>query len=85
MSHPCHHDCTDFPETDSTDLGCCAPYPLRRSCEAPILPTPNCDEQDPVVTFDEDTETFTITSIMFTNECSQWLTKDGDPWLAKIA
>ena len=71
MSHnPCHHDCSDFPDPDVTDLGCCSAMPIRRDCEAPTIPNPDCDEADPIVSFDPDTEEFTVLSILYDENCS---------------
>lgn len=67
------------------DLGCCSPIPVRRTCEAPVLPTPACNEEAPTILYDEETEQFTAVGKMFTNECSPWLDKNGDPWYALIA
>lgn len=85
MSHsPCHHQCdwTDEPTTD--DLGCCSPYPVRKSCEAPVIPVPNCGEEAPVVTYDEDTEEFIVTTTLYDENCSAILDSDGSPILTLI-
>ncbi len=87
MSNPCHHDCdwTDGDEPVLEDAGCCSPLPVRITCEAPVLPVPECDEEPATLTFDEDTESFVATVGMFTKACSPWLDKNSDPWLALIA
>lgn len=70
--HPCHHDCTDFPDLtdEAEDKGCCVPAPFRRTCEAPILPVPQCDEENPEIIYDEDTEEFFAVGILYDSECS---------------
>lgn len=66
-----------------TDSGCCSPYPLRKTCEAPVIPVPDCDEQNPVIVYDEETEEFFVTTIMFDSECSP-LQDDGGSELLSI-
>lgn len=88
MSHnPCRHDCTDFPDLtdEAEDKGCCMPLPARRTCEAPILPVPECNELDPVVQYDEDTEEFIVVSQLFDSECSPLLDSSGSPLYGLIA
>jgi hypothetical protein len=68
--NPCCHDCTDFPEEQDTQTGCCAPIPVRLTCEAPVLPVPACDEEDPEIIYDEDTEEFFAVGILYDSECS---------------
>jgi len=73
MSHnPCHHPCdwTDGDEPTTDDLGCCSPYPIRKTCEAPEVRVPDCDEQDPVVSYDPETEEFTILTNLYDQNCS---------------
>lgn len=84
---PCHHTCdwTDGDEPDVTDLGCCAPLPIRIDCEAPVLPTPECDEAAPVVVYDEATETFTVLTTLYDSECSALLDSNLSPLLSLIA
>lgn len=86
-TNPCCHDCdwTDGDEPDVTDIGCCSPAPVRKSCDAPELPVPDCDEDDATVAFDPETETFIVTTTMYTASCLPWLDKDNSPWLALIA
>lgn len=86
-NHPCRHCCdwTDGDEPDVTDGGCCSPAPVRRDCRAPVLPTPDCDEAEPVVTYDPETEEFTVTTTMYDNECSALLDSDSSPLLSLIA
>lgn len=90
MSHnPCctAHDCTDFPDLtdEAEDKGCCMPLPFRRTCEAPILPVPNCNEEDPVVTYDEDGESFTVLGKLYDSECSPLVDQSFSQLLALIA
>lgn len=83
MSHPCHHDCSDFTD-DETDLGCCSPLPVRITCDAPVLPVPECDEEDAVMTYDPDTEQFTVSSILYDQNCSAILDQNNDAILTLI-
>jgi hypothetical protein len=82
---PCCHDCTDFTDDPRDDLGCCGPIPVRRECGAPVLPVPECDEQDPTVTYDEETEEFVITAKMYDSECSPLLDSTSSQLLSLIA
>ncbi len=86
--NPCRHPC-DWTDEDADitdpDEGCCSPAPVRRDCRAPVLPTPDCDAQDPVVTYDDDTEEFTVTTTMYDHECSALLDSDSSPLLSLIA
>lgn len=73
MSHsPCHHDCdwTDGDADVSDDLGCCSPLPVRITCEAPVLPTPECDAEPATIEYDPDTEQFTALSTLYDTFCS---------------
>lgn len=73
MSHnPCHHDCTDFPDlTDGAeDQGCCAPAPIHRGCEVPVIPRNDCDEIDPTFEFDEENETFSVLTNLYDQDCN---------------
>lgn len=68
--NPCCHDCTDFPDHEDTHTGCCSPIPVRLTCEAPVLPVPECDEDDVEMVYDEDTEEFFAVGKLFDSECS---------------
>lgn len=70
-TNPCCHDCdfTDGSEPQD-DTGCCTPLPVTIPCGAPVLPVPECDEEDPVVTFDEETEEFTVLTNLYDTLCS---------------
>ena len=88
QENPCRHPCdwTDGDEpTDNTDLGCCAPYPIRKSCDAPELPVPECDEQPAELTYDEETEEFVATTRMYDSDCGLLLDSDSEPLLSLIA
>jgi hypothetical protein len=85
MSEHCCHDCTDFPEAEDTSLGCCAPIPVRITCEAPVLPTPACDEEDPEITYDEDTEEFFALGKLYDSECSALTDSTGSILTALVA
>lgn len=89
MSHdPCRAlDCTDFPDlTDGAeDKGCCKPIPFRRTCEAPVLPRTECDEIDPTIEYDEETEEFFAVGIMYDSECSTLYDQSDSPLLSLIA
>jgi len=91
MSHkPCHHSCDftdgDDPSNDSPlkDKGCCTPIPVKIDCLAPVVPAFPCDEEDPEIAYDPETEEFSALSTMYTNQCSPWTTGSGDPWKAII-
>lgn len=92
MQDPCHQKhCCDFTDSDDPDdellrdKGCCGPIPVKRDCLAPVLPVPECDEEDPVITYDPETEEFFALSIMYDNQCSPWWTTSvNDPWMALI-
>lgn len=86
MSHdPCHHDCSDFPDSEDTDLGCCSPLPVRKTCEAPVLPVPECDAEPATITFDPETEEFTALSTLYDSECSALLDSTDSPLTALAA
>lgn len=78
-NNPCHHPCdwTDGDQPDVTDLGCCSPAPIRKNCEAPTVPTPECDEEDPTVIYDPETETFNVLSILYDSTCSALTDSNG--------
>lgn len=62
--------CGEFSDPDVTDLGQCFPLSTVRDCEAPTLPTPECDEADPVTEYDPETESFTVLTILYDSTCS---------------
>lgn len=62
--------CGEFADPDVTDMGQCAPAAIVRTCEAPEIPVPECDEEEPVTTFDPDTESFTVLTILYDEDCS---------------
>lgn len=62
--------CGQFDTTDLTDEGQCFPYRTKRSCDAPTLPTNECDEADPIVEYDPETEEFTVLTILYDSNCS---------------
>lgn len=71
MSHsPCHHDCSDFTDDPSEDLGCCGPIPVRKECGAPELPVPECDEEDATMEFDPETQEFMALGKLYDSNCS---------------
>lgn len=85
-TNPCQHDCdfTDVSDDPNLDTGCCSPLPTRRDCGAPVLPTFACDEGAPVVTYDEETEEFTVTTTLYDSLCSAILDSTSDPILTLI-
>jgi hypothetical protein len=83
-TNPCCRDCTDWPESD-TDLGCCSPIPIRKTCEAPVLPTPACDEEDPEIIYDEDEELFYAVGKLYDSECSALTDSNGSILTALVA
>lgn len=87
MDSPCCHNCdfTDVSDLPEQDTGCCTPLPVRIECGAPVLPTPDCDEQDPIVEYDPDTEEFTVLSTMYDQNCSALTDSTGSPLLSLIA
>ena len=85
--NPCHHDCTDWTDGDdpSAMLGCCGPIPVRMGCEAPDVPVPECDEQSSQMTFDPDTETWSVTTTLYDENCSIIRDELGDPILTVLS
>lgn len=82
---PCCHDCTDFDDPTTDDAGCCSPAPTRRTCEAPALPVPECNEVDPIVAYDPETEIFSMLTVLYDSNCSALLDSNSDPLLSLIA
>lgn len=79
MSNPCgqHCDFTDGDNGDVTDLGCCTPYPVKIPCGAPVLPVPDCDEVPPVMEYDPETEIFSLSSVLYDENCSPILDQNN--------
>lgn len=80
MSHsPCHHDCdwTDGDADASEDLGCCDTLPVRITCEAPVLPVPECDEEPAEIVFDPNTDGFTVLANLYDTLCSAITDENG--------
>lgn len=87
MSHnPCHHNCdwTDGDEPDVTDAGCCSPAPVRRTCEAPVLPVQQCPDEVTEMIYDEETESFTLVGQLLDESCEPIQDENGDDILVII-
>lgn len=79
MSNPC--SACDFTDGDSPEVeesACCTPPPVKKLCGAPVLPVPDCDEVPPEVTYDPETETFSVVSILYDENCSTILDHNDD-------
>lgn len=84
MSNPCHRcDITDG--DDLEEGGCCAPYPVKIPCGAPVLLVPDCDEVPPVMEYDEETEEFSLLSVLYDENCSAILDQNNDEITTLIA
>lgn len=85
--NPCHQACdwTDGDEPVLADAGCCSPAAVRRDCEAPTIPTPECDEAAPVTEFDPVTEQFTVLTTLYDEQCSAILDDLGSPITTLLA
>jgi len=85
--NPCHRHCdwTDGDEADVTYTGCCSPLPIRISCEAPVLPVPECDEEEPTIEFNEETEEFFILGKLYDQDCSPLLDSSASQLTGLIA
>lgn len=79
----CH--CGKWDRPDVTDKGKSYPYRTKISCEAPEIPVPECDEEEPTPVFDPETEEFSYVVTMYTPQCEPWQDSDGDNWKIKIA
>lgn len=86
----CNH-CCDITDGDDPlddvlrDKGCCTPIPVKRDCVAPVIPTPECDEADPVVIYDPDTEQFYVLTTIYDSNCSALIDSTGSSLLSLIA
>lgn len=76
MSHPCHHDCSDFTD-DETDLGCCSPLPVRITCDAPVLPAQQCPDEETEMEYDPETESFTLYAQLMDQNCEPILDQNS--------
>ncbi len=76
--------CGEFDDPDVTDLGQCFPLSTLRDCEAPSLPVPECDEEEPTVNYDPETGTFTMTTTLYDSECSAITDSAGSPLLTLV-
>lgn len=86
--NPCRRCCdwTDGDEpTDNTDNGCCTPMASRRTCDAPIPPVPDCDEEDAEIVFDSDEDAFYVLTTMYDSECSPLADSTGSLLISKMA
>lgn len=86
--NPCCHRCdiTDGDEDPTIhDHGCCAPIPERRDCLRPVLPVPECDEEEGTVTFNEETEEFVVLGKLYDSECSPLTDSNGSILTALVA
>lgn len=62
------------------DRGCCYPLPLIKSCEAPVVPTPSCDDDE--FTLEQSPGgkiQFRIVSRVFDENCLPIEDEDGNP------
>jgi hypothetical protein len=85
-TNPCLHECdfTDGAEPIA-DTGCCTPLPTRRDCGAPTLPTFACDEVEPIVAYDPETEEFAVLTTLYDSICSAITDSAASPILTLIA
>jgi len=82
--NPCCVPCDFTDDPDVTDLGCCSPSRIVRNCEAPVLPTPQCDEEGATVIYDEATEEFVVLNTLYDSNCSALLDSTSSPLLARV-
>lgn len=92
MNHPDNHcrrhcDYTDYDDPIDDilrDKGCCTPMPVKHTCRAPIIPSAECDEEDPEVEFDPETQTYRVFSILYDQNCSPISDQNEDPIITQI-
>ena len=85
-NHPCTAcDFTDGDEPVLEERGCCTPPPVKRLCGAPVLPVPDCDEEPPVMEYNPETEEFSLSSILYDQNCSAILDQNNDSITTLIA
>lgn len=53
--------------------------PIRRDCEAPVIPVPECGEEDQEIEYDSDTESFSVWSTIYDQNCSPILDHNDTP------
>lgn len=86
MSNPCSQcDLTDGDEPEVEDVGCCTPPPVKRYCAAPDIPVPECDEEPPEMEYDPDTGSFSLSSVLYDENCSPILDHNNDEITTLIA
>ncbi len=92
MDRPCHNTYRDCDHTDEPDYddplhekGCCTPIPDHRDCLAPVLPVPECDEEEPVMKYDAELDIYRVLTTLYDSTCSALLDSTGSPLLSLIA
>ena len=83
-NNPDRNCCGDFSDPEVPDMGGLFPRKIRIDCEAPEIPANDCDEADPEVVYDAETESFKIYSIVYDENCSAILDQDDSPILTEI-
>lgn len=72
--------CGEFETPTNEDTGRCHPYRVKIDCEAPVVPTPTCPNDEFTVVFDPDlTPPFRVTSLLMDENCEPVTDEDGNP------
>ena len=72
--------CGDFDEATNPDLGQAHPYRVKIDCEVPTLPVAKCGDDSFTVTYDPDaTKRFSISAILYDENCDPVLDESGQP------
>lgn len=76
--------CGPFDEPEAPDQGQCAPYRTKRTCEAPVIPTPVCDDPLFETEYNPETRVFTIWVPLHDQDCERITDQDDNPILTAI-
>lgn len=72
--------CGDFEEPENPDLGQCAPYREKRTCDAPVLPVSECEDDEYTVVFTPTlVPPFRIIARLFDSNCELILDSNNQP------
>lgn len=81
--------CGEFEIPTVPDLGQCAPYRVKKSCEAPTIPIAPCDDETFYAEYNPDAvspeKPFHIVAGLYDESCLPILDEDGVQILTNIA
>jgi hypothetical protein len=72
--------CGDFEEPEVPDEGRCGPRRVKISCEAPVLPVAQCEDEEYLVIYQPENvdNPFAVSARLFDEDCELVLDEEGN-------